>query len=86
MHPHVSDSFADLVFKTMLENNLAALKSLITVVLQPESPIDFITILSPEPTARRLSALSASQLEALLDAALDFQSSSDLEHWLERNS
>jgi flagellar biosynthesis/type III secretory pathway protein FliH len=42
--------------------------------------------LSPESTARRLSALSAPQLEALLDAALDFQSSSDLEHWLKQNS
>ena len=38
----------DLVFKTMLQNNLAALKSLITAVLQPESLIDFVTILSPE--------------------------------------
>lgn len=32
----------------MLQNNLAALKSLITAVLQPESLIDFVTILSPE--------------------------------------
>jgi len=86
MQPHVSDSFTDLVFKTMLENNLAALKSLITAVLQPESPIDFIKILSPEPTARRLSALSASQLGALLDAAIDFQSTSYLEHCLKQNS
>jgi predicted transposase/invertase (TIGR01784 family) len=38
----------DLVFKTMLENTPAALKSLITAVLQPESPIEFVTILSPE--------------------------------------
>ena len=38
----------DLVFKTMLENNLAALKSLITAVLQPESPIESVTILSPD--------------------------------------
>jgi predicted transposase/invertase (TIGR01784 family) len=42
--------------------------------------------LSPESTARRLSALSASQLEVLLDAAFDFHSTSDLEHWLKQNS
>ncbi|NBX19045.1 MAG: Rpn family recombination-promoting nuclease/putative transposase, partial [Proteobacteria bacterium] len=38
----------DLVFKTMLQNNNAALKSLITAVLQPASPIETVTILSPE--------------------------------------
>ena len=41
--------------------------------------------LSPESTTSRLSRLSAPQLEALLDAALDFQTASDLENWLEMN-
>jgi len=41
--------------------------------------------LSPESTTSRLSRLSAPQLEVLLDAALDFQSASDLENWLEMN-
>jgi predicted transposase/invertase (TIGR01784 family) len=41
--------------------------------------------LSPESSAPRLSTLSAHKLEALLEAALDFQSTSDLENWLEQN-
>ena len=41
--------------------------------------------LSPESTTSRLSRLSAPQLEALLDAALDFQSASEFESWLEMN-
>ncbi|NBW82356.1 Rpn family recombination-promoting nuclease/putative transposase [bacterium] len=46
----------DLVFKTMLQNNNAALKSLITAVLQPESPIETVTILSPELLGPEISS------------------------------
>ncbi|MEY4063895.1 MAG: hypothetical protein RIR26_103 [Pseudomonadota bacterium] len=42
--------------------------------------------LSPQLLASRLSTLSASQLEALLDAALDFQSADDFENWLKQNA
>jgi predicted transposase YdaD len=42
--------------------------------------------LSPESSAPRLSALSAHKLEALLDAALDFESPSDLENWFNQNA
>jgi hypothetical protein len=42
--------------------------------------------LSTESYAPRLATLSATKLEALLDAALDFQSASDLENWLKQNA
>jgi predicted transposase/invertase (TIGR01784 family) len=42
--------------------------------------------LSTESYAPRLATLSATKLAALHEAALDFQSASDLEHWLEKNS
>ena len=40
----------------MLQNNNAALKSLITAVLQPESPIETVTILSPELLGPEISS------------------------------
>jgi flagellar biosynthesis/type III secretory pathway protein FliH len=42
--------------------------------------------LSTESYAPRLTKLSATKLEALLDAALDFQSAAELENWLKKNS
>jgi hypothetical protein len=41
---------------------------------------------SPESATPRLTKLSATKLEALLDAALDFQSAAELENWLKKNS
>ncbi|NBX18748.1 MAG: DUF4351 domain-containing protein [Proteobacteria bacterium] len=41
--------------------------------------------LSPESVLPRLNALSAKQLEALLDAAFDFESPADFESWLKKN-
>ena len=38
----------DLVFKRLMQNNLDALKSLLTAVLQPKSPIGSITLLPTE--------------------------------------
>ncbi|MFZ9521406.1 MAG: DUF4351 domain-containing protein [Silvanigrellaceae bacterium] len=42
--------------------------------------------LSPEALAPRLNTLSATQLEALLEAALEFESYADLEKWLAKQS
>lgn len=41
--------------------------------------------ISTESYAPQLATLSATKLAALHEAALDFQSASDLEHWLEKN-
>jgi len=38
----------DHVFKRMMQNNPAAIKILITAVLQPQSPIESITVLNPD--------------------------------------
>ena len=42
--------------------------------------------LIPGTQLPRPATLSATKLAALHEAALDFQSASDLEHWLEKNS
>ncbi|NBW83388.1 DUF4351 domain-containing protein, partial [bacterium] len=41
--------------------------------------------LSPETASSQLSSLTANKLEALLDAALDFETPADLESWLKKN-
>ncbi|NBX19046.1 MAG: Rpn family recombination-promoting nuclease/putative transposase [Proteobacteria bacterium] len=41
--------------------------------------------LSPETASSQLSSLTAKQLEALLDAALDFETPADFESWLKKN-
>ena len=41
--------------------------------------------LSPESVSSQLSALTVQKLEALFEAALDFESVTDLENWLKQN-
>jgi hypothetical protein len=41
--------------------------------------------LSPESVAPQLSALTVNKLEALFEAALDFETPKDLESWLKTN-
>jgi flagellar biosynthesis/type III secretory pathway protein FliH len=41
--------------------------------------------LPPESVASQLSALKANKLEALFEAALDFETPADLENWLKTN-
>jgi hypothetical protein len=52
----------DHVFKRMMQNNPAAIKILITAVLQPQSPIESITVLNPELHGPRFSS-KASRLD-----------------------
>ena len=52
----------DHVFKRMMQNNPAAIKSLLTAVLQPQSPIESITVLNPELHGPRFSS-KASRLD-----------------------
>ena len=55
----------DLVFKRLMQNNLDALKSLLTAVLQPKSPIDSITLLPTELQGPHLTS-KESRLDLLV--------------------
>ncbi|MEN9530465.1 MAG: hypothetical protein RI932_2338 [Pseudomonadota bacterium] len=50
------------VFKRLMQNNHVAIKSLLTAVLQPRSPIESITVLNPELHGPRFSS-KASRLD-----------------------
>ena len=52
----------DRVFKRMMQNNPTAIKSLLTAVLQPQSPIESVTVLNPELHGPRFSS-KASRLD-----------------------
>jgi predicted transposase/invertase (TIGR01784 family) len=49
----------DCVFKRMMQNNPPAIKSLLTAVLQPKSPIESVTVLNPELHGPRFSSKAA---------------------------
>ncbi|MEY4066430.1 MAG: hypothetical protein RIR26_2638, partial [Pseudomonadota bacterium] len=42
--------------------------------------------LAPDAISSRLASLSAPQLDALLEAALDFESPADFENWLRQRA
>ena len=46
----------DCVFKRMMQNNPAAIQSLLTAVLQPRSPIESVKVLNPELHGPRFSS------------------------------
>jgi predicted transposase/invertase (TIGR01784 family) len=55
----------DVVFKRLMQNNLPALKSLLTAVLSPQSPIESITLLPTELQGPHMTS-KASRLDLLV--------------------